>query len=42
MRDLKTNWSTVNCYLTVLPAEITLPRHRFCDMFNRPTAFYFE
>ena len=39
---LKTIWSTVDNYLTVLDAIIVPPQHIRRDMFNKPTAVYFE
>ncbi|KAF1851618.1 uncharacterized protein K460DRAFT_270540 [Cucurbitaria berberidis CBS 394.84] len=40
--NLKIIWSPVDSYLTVLKSGV-FPTHRPCrDMFNKPTAFYFE
>jgi hypothetical protein len=40
--NLKTIWSTVDAYLTVVDADVSTRRHSYRDMFNKPTAFYFE
>jgi hypothetical protein len=40
--NLKRIWSTADHYLTVLREDIVPTRHLHRDMFNKPTAVYFE